>query len=77
MYADVLGKEIRVIHGETGIKGSMLTTLTAEERAELLPSMQKEAKTTDYQPDPRRLAEFDQIYPQFVEHLEALYPHVR
>jgi sugar (pentulose or hexulose) kinase len=77
MYADILGKEIRVIHGETGIKGSMLTTLTDEERTDILPSMQKEAETTDYQPDPRRLAEFDQIYPRFVGHLKDLYPHVR
>jgi sugar (pentulose or hexulose) kinase len=76
MYADVLGKEIQVISGETGIKGSMLTTLTDEERAEILPSLQAETKITAYRPDPARVAELDRIHPRFLEHLRSLYPHV-
>jgi sugar (pentulose or hexulose) kinase len=77
MYADILGKKIRVISGETGIKGSMLTTLTEEERADILASLKEETATTAYQPDPRRLEEFNEIYPQFLEHLGDLYPHIR
>jgi sugar (pentulose or hexulose) kinase len=77
MYADVLGKEIQVISGETGIKGSMLTALTEEERAEILPSLRRETEITTYRPDPARVAEFDRIHPRFLEHLRALYPHVR
>jgi sugar (pentulose or hexulose) kinase len=76
MYADILAKEIQVISGETGIKGSMLTTLNDRERAEVLPSLQKEAVSTSYQPDPGRVAAFDRIYPRFLEHLSDLYPHV-
>lgn len=77
MYADVLGREIQVISGETGIKGSMLTTLTDEERADILPSLQAEAAVRSYQPDPGRVAEFDRIHPRFLEHLGDLHPHVR
>jgi sugar (pentulose or hexulose) kinase len=76
MYADILGKEIRVIRGETGIKGSMLTMLTPKERAGILPSLQKETATAAYQPNPQRVAEFNRIYPQFLEHLRDLYPHI-
>jgi sugar (pentulose or hexulose) kinase len=76
MYADILGKEVQVISGETGIKGSMLTTLTDEERAEILPALRVEATLTSYRPDPARVAEFDWIYPRFLEHLVDLYPHV-
>ena len=76
MYADILGKEVQVISGETGIKGSTLTTLTDEERAEILPALREEATLTSYRPDPARVAEFDWIYPRFLEHLVDLYPHV-
>jgi sugar (pentulose or hexulose) kinase len=76
MYADILGKEIQVISGETGLKGSMLTTLTDEERAEIVPSLQEETKITTYRPDPARVAELDRIHPRFLEHLRDLYPHV-
>jgi sugar (pentulose or hexulose) kinase len=77
MYADILGKEVQVISGETGLKGSMLTTLTDEERAEILPSLRSEAAVTSYRPDPERVAEFDRIYPQFLDHLGELHPDVR
>jgi sugar (pentulose or hexulose) kinase len=77
MYADVLGREIQVISGETGIKGAMLTTLTDEERADILPSLQSEASIRSYRPQPERVAEFDRIYPRFLDHLGDLYPHVR
>ena len=77
MYADALGKEVQVIGGETGIKGSMLTTLTDEERAGILPSLRREATITAHHPDPGRVAEFDRLYPRFLEHLRDLYPHVR
>ena len=76
MYADVLRKEVQVISGETGIKGSMLTALTDEERAGILPSLQDEASLSSYRPDPRRAAEFERIFPSFLEHLVDLYPHV-
>ncbi len=76
MYADILGKEIQVISGETGIKGSMLTTVTEEERAGILPSVQNEAVMSSYRPDPGRAAEFERIFPHFLEHLVDLYPHV-
>jgi sugar (pentulose or hexulose) kinase len=76
MYADILGKEVQVISGETGIKGSMLTTLTEEERAGILPSLQNEAVLSSYQPDPGRVAEFERIFPRYLEHLVDLYPHV-
>jgi sugar (pentulose or hexulose) kinase len=76
MYADILGKEVHVISGETGIKGSMLTTLTEEERAGILPSLQNETVLRPYRPDPGRVAEFEQIFPRYLEHLVDLYPHV-
>ena len=76
MYADILGKEVQVASGETGVKGSMLTTLSDEERAGILPSLQDEASLGSYRPDPGRVAEFERIFPWYLEHLVDLYPHV-
>jgi sugar (pentulose or hexulose) kinase len=76
MYADILGKEVQVLSGETGIKGSMLTTLAEEERAGILPSLQDEVRLSSYRPNPGRVAEFERIFPRYLEHLVDLYPHV-